>query len=129
MDTTVLVESDKRAGAEVVRCLDEAHVTVKSAFWWYDPEAGEWQLVIVTPLVNQVGPRATYDKIQRALSRRTETVGFPLWRIAVKGTEESPWKDVRSVVRTAPGDIAGFASSNTSTGRSFLGDLFVYRSS
>ncbi|WP_089686835.1 hypothetical protein [Catalinimonas alkaloidigena] len=61
-------EINIEGGKILIRKLDDSDLLIKSAFWFLFPETQEWRLVIVTPQVDQRGPRKVYEKIQKILS-------------------------------------------------------------
>jgi hypothetical protein len=59
-------------GAALTRKLDENDWPVVGAFWYFEPEANRWKLMIVSPEVTVHGPKAAYDGISKALQSLSE---------------------------------------------------------
>ena len=62
-----LTEEMISAGAALVKLLDDAGLEVSGAFWFYESEANDWRLIIVTPQVHSKGLKAIYTQIQTVL--------------------------------------------------------------
>lgn len=57
------------AGEHVVGALDKLNVLVKGAFWLLIPDQRVWRLMIASPEVRTLGPKAVYRKVAAALKR------------------------------------------------------------
>ncbi|MBI2375832.1 MAG: hypothetical protein HYV07_17700 [Deltaproteobacteria bacterium] len=101
MDSPALVTDQISSGATVLERLEEAHISVRAALWSYNVEAGEWRYVVATSLADVEGPRALYERIQRALHRSEATKDFPFWRIEVL----SPKSELISTLKRLLGKI------------------------
>jgi hypothetical protein len=55
------------AGAGLLQVLDAELGDVFAAFWYRDPEADEWRLVIGSDLVDRVGPTAANRRLLEIL--------------------------------------------------------------
>lgn len=64
-----LTEDMITAGEHVVSALDKLNVLVKGAFWLLLPDQHIWRLVIASPEVRTLGPKAVYRKVTTALKR------------------------------------------------------------
>ena len=64
-----LTEDMITAGEHVVGALDQLNVLVKGAFWLLLPDQQVWRLVIASPEVRTLGPKAVYRKVAAALKR------------------------------------------------------------
>lgn len=67
MVKTALVEKYINDGRILIGALESENFPIDIAMWLYSEEPDEWQLVIATPLVDEVGLRETYRKIQSVL--------------------------------------------------------------
>lgn len=56
-------------GEHVVSGLEKLDVLVKAAFWLLLPDQHVWRLVIASPEVRSLGPKAVYRKVTAALKR------------------------------------------------------------
>lgn len=73
MDKTALVERNIEDGRKLVEALDQAGFQVRAALWFYFSEAGQWRLVVASPLVDQLGPINAYTSVQSVLRNLTST--------------------------------------------------------
>ena len=64
-----LTEDMITTGEHVVDALDRLNVLVKGAFWLLLPDQHVWRLVIASPEVRTLGPKAVYRKVTAALKR------------------------------------------------------------
>lgn len=128
MDTGALADKDKQIGEEIIRVLDDKDIPVRTAFWRFDEDAGEWRLVIVTPIAQSKGSKIAYEVIQKAILGREATKDFPIWRIEALGPDD-PRANVRDVVKTSETEITHIDAPSTTAGNILIGDIVVYRSS
>ncbi|HEV2961545.1 MAG TPA: hypothetical protein VG649_06955 [Candidatus Angelobacter sp.] len=64
-----LTPSDLDYGKQVTEHLKASGFPSRSVFWLYDEAADNWQLIIVTELVDQVGRRDTYLRLGDIVDR------------------------------------------------------------
>ena len=91
MDQAILVEDRIEAGFELVEALEKSDIELRGAFWYQLPDTGQWRLFLVTPLVDQLGGRSTYERIQTIIraSSSLSTLGINLRNITVVGPDDS----------------------------------------
>jgi hypothetical protein len=82
MADPTLVEPKIKAGAELLQALDRALGDVFAAFWYRDPDSGDWRLVIGSDAVDRLGPNAANRRLIDALpqfraDRSTRTAAVP----------------------------------------------------
>jgi len=68
MDKAPVVESDLDLEGQLVAALSRAGIPVTAVDWNWVPQLEDWQLTVVTSLVDTIGPRAAYARILDALS-------------------------------------------------------------
>jgi hypothetical protein len=124
VDSPAVVTPDLERGRTVVKRLDEALVPVHSAFWAYFNDAAEWRLVIGTPLVEQRGPRAAYEAVEKAL---TGTSDIPLRYIVVMGMDDPLRKQMVAAIKTDRRSTTPMTASGN-FGESLSDAIYVYRS-
>ena len=56
-------------GRAVLEALRRDKFPITEAFWYDMPEAGEWRLIIASPMAHVVGPIQAYTILDRALKR------------------------------------------------------------
>lgn len=69
-----LTEEMITAGEHVVNALDKLNVVVKGAFWLLMSDQHVWRLVIASPEVRTLGPKAVYRKVAAALKKLPQSV-------------------------------------------------------
>jgi hypothetical protein len=116
-----------KAGEQLIRLLDQAHLAVNAALWLYIPESNIWRFVVASPQAKTDGPKKIYQRIQSILSKRDrERPAIELRDISVVRNDDPLVALLRIAIRTN-GDISGIRfSKNTINGR-FIEDTFIYR--
>jgi hypothetical protein len=78
------------SGRALIDELGNVEFVIKSAFWIYDKDAGEWRLIIATPRVDEVGPKFAYGVVWDALQRLGEKVaGLSLENVSLASPEDA----------------------------------------
>ena len=60
--------SDIDEGRRFLELLSEAKIKVQAALWQWSESSGEWQFLIVTPLVEKLGLKEAYRRLDDILS-------------------------------------------------------------
>ncbi len=128
MAETALVSSDIENGKAVVKALDQAGITVRSAFWLYAPESSEWRLVLAMPEVRQQGPRATYETVSKVLAKSGLILAIPLRQISIVGPDDPLPRLLRAAIKTPPQEIASIRFTGNVIGNTLIEDAYIYRS-
>ena len=106
--------------------MDRAGIPLIVAFWSYFVGAQEWRLVLATPLVEQVGPRAVYSKVQKILRADPILKTMPLSQITVIGRGDPMTRlGASSLPLTDP--FRGGTVTSTSAPEVNIDSRFVYR--
>ncbi len=122
-----LTDAMIEAGAALTRKLDEFGLVIDAALWFFEPEINEWRLMIASPDVSTVGPRAVYERIQRALDELgPKAAAAPMSSIAVLNSGDDLVKRLRLVMKTGPVIARVRFSKNVIHGR-FVDDALIYR--
>ena len=115
------------AGESLINRLDETDAKVQAAFWLLDAEDKTWKLTIVSPLVENEGPRNYYRRINDINeSAKPDEDVIALHDISVSDTDN---RIVKAIKRSVLGNaILG----NNRLGRNTLGgvyieDMYLYR--
>jgi hypothetical protein len=90
MDQAVLVNDLERgpAGRTVVARLAQAGVPITAAFWYWDEDAQESRLVVASPLVDEAGALAVYQRLV-AIFRQEPDLAVRLFsRVFVVGAHD-----------------------------------------
>ncbi|CAM4153135.1 hypothetical protein [Vibrio neonatus] len=126
--TKRLTDSMMEAGAELLNRLDASASDVKSAFWLFLSEEHVWKFIVASPLVESLGPRKYYKKINEAnqLAKGTESV-ISLNDISVLNTNDSIVKVLNDALKT-DNDLSGIRFSRNTINGMFIEDTYIYRS-
>lgn len=115
------------AGKSLIKRLDELDSKVLAAFWILDAEDKTWKLTIVSPLVENEGPRNYYKRINDINeSAKPDEEVIALHDISVSDTDN---RIVRAIKRSVLGNAV---LENNRLGRNTLGgvyieDMYLYR--
>lgn len=86
MAATALVERDFSDGRALLHSLDEANFPVFAALWLLNPDSGNWTLYMGSPVVDQVGGRGAYARLQGILNSTKSRLS--LRRVTLVGTHD-----------------------------------------
>ncbi|WP_417345766.1 hypothetical protein [Ferrimonas sp.] len=126
--STSLSDNMVKAGAQLIRRLDESNAQVSSSFWFYLSEERAWKLIIASQLVDDEGPRSFYKRIVDAnkLAIDDEKT-ISLNDIGVYGPTNNIVQLLRFAIHTGDGISDVRFSRNTINGL-FIEDAHIYRS-
>ena len=122
----VLSSEGIEAGEELLRRLDAARAEVIAAYWIFNPEAGDWRLEFVSPLVESRGPLWFYALVLslcEAEPKLTSRLDFGV--ISVLGPKYSSYKQLASAVKSRK-DLSGVRLNRIMVGGQLV-DLYIYR--
>ncbi len=91
MATNPLVEQvvDRDLPALIALALEKHHLPVSARFWMHSP-TGQWQIVVISDLVDRMGTREAYRSVFGALDQETfSTKTFLASHILLVGEEET----------------------------------------
>jgi hypothetical protein len=123
MVATPLVDTYIDAGRRLIQALDESGFEIEAALWLYHTEPNEWRLLLALPLVDEIGPREVYRKIQAQVSASSL---LTLRNVSVVSPEAEIIRLLRGAVKTGPGISTIRLSGNVFDGV-FVDDALVYR--
>ena len=98
MAKTALVDKYINDGRLLISALDKEGFLIDTAMWFYSEELDDWQLVIATRLVDQIGLRETLRKAQSVL-REMSTTSLSLSDISILSPHSSLINAIKSTVR------------------------------
>lgn len=124
-----LTDAMIKAGADLIRRLDEVEWPVVASFWLYVPELNSWKLLLASPVVALSGPRRAYEAIQMALSTVPERQAqLALSNIEVVEPSHYLVKLLRTAINTGP-TINGIRFTSNVINGQFIHDAYIYRMS
>lgn len=114
-------------GKSLVAVLDKRGVTVKGAFWVLLPDNDAWRLMIASPEVRQLGPKAVYRKIYSALAKLPPGMAVVGLKDITVVEEKAPlYTSLRSAMPTDPG-ISGVRVSREYVNGHLIEEAYLYR--
>jgi hypothetical protein len=121
-----LTEDMIKTGEELIKKLDKANFSVRIACWFLS-ELRTWKLIIVTPEVNNIGPKKSYKKIQHILQKTSEEVRISLNDISIFSPDDPLAMNMKGVISTPPKAIAGIRCTNCVFNNIRIEDSYFYR--
>ncbi len=126
MATTELVEKDKQAARKLLDVLDHWRVQVRTAFWLYVGDQGEWKLVLAMPQADANEINEAYDVIARALETNYIR-GLSLRQIEIRSPSDEIVTTISKAIHVKLPQ-APVRLSNTGIGNVFIGDAYIFLS-
>ncbi len=102
----VLVNELLVEGQRLLEALARNRFPMVAALWSYFPESMEWRLVIVSPVVDRIGPLRAYKRIQRVLATTKPSL-LTLTDIAAYGSASQDYRNLRDIISSPGRLIAG----------------------
>jgi len=121
----ILVNDLLAEGQRLLEALARNRFPVVAALWSYFPESMEWRLVIVSPVVDRIGPLRAYTRIQRVLATINPS-HLSLTDIAALGPASQDYRNLRDVI-SSPGRIITGSEVNRFPPGVVAEDAYVYR--
>jgi hypothetical protein len=91
---------DIEEGRRFLEVLKGSGVPLNAA-WWQNELLIGWQLLLVTPLVDQLGLKKTYRKLDDILSKVPERPAIDLLNVSVFTPQSAFFKSLHRVFRNA----------------------------
>jgi hypothetical protein len=98
MAKTALLDKYINDGRILIALLEKEGFPIDTAMWFYSEELDEWQLLIATPLVDEVGQRETLKRVQSVM-RNEPTISLSLIDISILSPQGSLINAIKSTVR------------------------------
>lgn len=126
MDKATLVEKDIADGKSLIEALDRSKFTLSGALWFYLSKAEEWRLLLVSPIVDIVGPRESYKIIQSVIQDFPPSFGISIIHISVTSPKDKLIQLLKIAIRTERG-ISEIRFSRNTINNVFIEDALIYR--
>ena len=122
-----LTEQMQADGRALTQALDDADLRVASAFWFYFSDVHQWRFVFASPIVDSIGPRKSYKKVQRVIQKLKQKLAtVDLTSVVAVSAKHPLIQLLKMAIGTGPGISAIRFSRNTVNGQ-FIEDAFIYR--
>ena len=95
-------QNDLGFGRAVLLATDTLGMSVEGAFWLYDSEAKDWQFYLVTSLLDRIGPRKIYMRLDKALQQKLSEHEIESFSFFIASPREMLVKTMRKKVKTGP---------------------------
>jgi hypothetical protein len=76
--STILVDQDVAAGQALVDALDRNGFPLNGALWYRLADPDQWRLLLISPLVDEVGPQAGYERLHTTMQGNSGTASARL---------------------------------------------------
>lgn len=126
MDKEILVEANIEEGRKLIQALDASKFTLNGALWFYYPKLSEWRLLLVSPLVDKIGPRKSYMIIQRVIED-LRPANISIINISVMSPKNNLVQLLRVAIRTNPNAVSQIRFTHTTINNVFIEDALIYR--
>lgn len=125
MHVETLTGPDMKFGRELWHALRAGRTfPARGALWLFQPDSGEWHLLIATPRVDEVGPRKAYEELTD-VTRHVAADSEQLLRIELISPRLPFYEALRSVFgKTA--SVEGARLGNTQIGGMYINDAYLY---
>lgn len=97
------------------------------ALWLYQPDADEWRLIIVSPLVDEKGPRAAYKRLQDVMSKSRTAPPVRLADVSLLKDADPLFHLLATAVQTGVKDIGEIRFRNSVINGVHIEDALLYR--
>lgn len=121
MAKTALVDKYINDGRMLISALDKDGFQIDTALWFYSEELDEWQLMIATPLVDQIGLRETLRRAQ-SITREMTSISLSLSDISFLSPHSNLIIAIKSTVRRSKDVILKGAVANGI----LVNDAYIY---
>jgi hypothetical protein len=121
MAKTALVDKYLNDGRMLVSALDRDGFLIDTAMWFYSDELDEWQLIVATPLVDQLGLRETLRRVQSIIGNLT-SISLSLSDISLLSPNSNLINAIKSTVRRSK-DVK---LKGTVTNGILVNDAYIY---
>jgi len=112
-------------GQRLLEALERNRFSVVAALWSYFPESMEWRLVIVSPVVERVGPLRAYTRIRRVLTTTNPSL-LTVSDIAAFGPASQDYRNLRDII-SSPGRLITGTEVNRIQPPVVAEDAYVYQ--
>lgn len=122
-----LVDRDISDGKKLIQILDKSGFKVRSAFWLYVSELGEWSLFLASDYVDKYGQKKAYEFIQNELSKASSSVSISLSSINAVKVNDDMVNLLKVLSKTGPNDLNEIRFTQNVINGVMIEDAFIYR--
>jgi hypothetical protein len=126
MDKKILVEVNIEEGKKLVNALDRSKFILSGALWFYYSNLDEWRLLLVTPLVDLIGPNKAYTIVYNVIQDERFS-SISIVNISVLSPTNRLIQLLRVALRTDPKAISQIRFTSNTINNEFIEDALIYR--
>jgi hypothetical protein len=126
MDKPTLVDSDMKAGEELLNKLDEVKFDIKAALWFYMQDSEEWRLILASPVVDTDGRKKAYETVQVQLQELNGRFDLSLRNISLVSPGDKLIKLLKTAIKTGK-KISHIRFTRNVINNVFIEDAYIYR--
>lgn len=120
-----LPEPDIEFGKRLWQSLrGNSEFPTEGVLWLFEPEAGEWHLVVATPRVDTIGPRDAYRELAE-VTRDVQADSAQLLKIELISPNQPLYQALRSVFGQAA-SVEGARLGNTNVAGTYIDSAYLY---
>jgi hypothetical protein len=124
MGNKILVDEYELNGKKLIDALKENKFPLSGAFWEFDQEIEDWYLMIVTKLVEEKGPIATYSKIDEIIKKYD--IHIRLDSIKVIKPKDKRALVIKGIIQASSNSLADIKISGSGFNSIYFEDLYIY---
>lgn len=126
MADRLLSENELTLGRAILLATDALGMKAEGALWLRDKEDGGWRYFLVTSLLDTIGPREIFLRLNDALVKQLSQQELENFDFYLAGPREDFFTAIRNLMRTTPYSASATKISLVLHGESV--DAVVYRS-
>lgn len=119
--------SQIQQGEETLRRLDAAGLNVTAAYWTFNEESESWRFVLSEPIIDSLGSKELYARIEKALGGAPKSSVLTLSDIYVRSSSDRLLRTIGAAIETDPQATSGTWFLGNVFGGSVIPDSYVYR--
>lgn len=126
MVTYTLTEAQIKAGEALIKAGDTSNMRIDAAFWFYFQDQEAWKLMLSIKGVEKLGPKSTYNKLQKLITKTKINEQLTLSEIALTKHKAPLLNLMRAAIKTGPG-ISGIRFTGNVINGQLIPDAYIYR--
>jgi hypothetical protein len=111
----------------LIEALDQAGLSPKAAFWYYDPDLEGWRLAISLPIVDQIEGLKGYEKVGLVARKIKPPLEIRPEDIDLYGSNSALLKVVRKAIRPKRKAVETFKQFHDQVDYRRIEDAYIYR--
>lgn len=110
-------------GKSLLKELDDSGIIIDTALWFQFIEEKSWKLMLSFPNIEEVGPKAVYKKVQKALSKIEEKETLSLDDVVIA----KPYSPLINSLKLAFHKCKNITISNSVIDGQLISGAYIYR--